>query len=168
MNYQLLFKVFIFTSFFSHVMANTHRHTSTIEPYARTHYGSWGVAKFRPYLEYVQGVDLKIEGKIDGDDTAMNTIQLVCSGGSGSSYDIISSSTGEWGSWRGIHYCPPGGYMERVKIRTESAQGNGDDTDSLVQIVDGFTQGMVTGVHGAAQADVLVDQPCMDYKQMWK
>ena len=68
-----------------------------------------------------------IEGKQggSGDDTALNTIDLRCKDTTSSSTKTIRSKGGYWGSWRGW---TTSGYMKRVKLRTESKQGDGDDT----------------------------------------
>jgi hypothetical protein len=71
-------------------------------------YGGWGQWQ-EPFScpknrdTYVIGIQLRIEGKHGGDDTAANDVKLVCSGGN----TVSGTGGGPWGEWRDPIVCPP-------------------------------------------------------------
>ncbi|XP_056425630.1 vitelline membrane outer layer protein 1 homolog [Hyla sarda] len=75
-----------------------------------------------------QCVCFQVERPIDGDDTALNSIKLYCS-----SYrsrdvgDTITSTTGGWGDWTYVSWCPSGNLIS-FALKVEPPQGKGDDT----------------------------------------
>ncbi|XP_037031245.1 uncharacterized protein LOC119070841 [Bradysia coprophila] len=99
-----------------------------IESNRITNWGDWGAADFCPEGSYVTGFDLKIEdNQGGGDDTAVNSIKLICTNLKGVYQKDIVSSEGSWGNYRGRKYCP-NGLGNGFELRSESGQGRGDDT----------------------------------------
>lgn len=92
------------------------------------YWGSWGGIEKCPEGMYVYGYKIKVEPPINGDDTALNGIQLICGNGSINN-PTISSKIGPWGNWSGWRTCsshatPVTGF----DIKIEGGQGSGDDT----------------------------------------
>lgn len=72
------------------------------------------------------GFNTKVEEpQGDGDDTALNSIKLVCANDK-----EIYSGEGEWGQWGENAICPSGSYLNGFKLKVEPVQGDGDDTAS--------------------------------------
>ncbi|XP_073479125.1 vitelline membrane outer layer protein 1-like [Aquarana catesbeiana] len=92
-------------------------------------WGDWGWMDMCPPGTVATGFDLKVEpsqGK--GDDTALNAIKLLCTKRWESGiYAEITSTTGRWGSWTGIQWCPSG-FLVKFALQVEPSQGDGDDT----------------------------------------
>ncbi|XP_037025590.1 uncharacterized protein LOC119066963 [Bradysia coprophila] len=97
-----------------------------------TNWGDWGGADYCPEGSYVTGFDLKIEGSQGGgDDTALNSIKLVCTSLKGVYQKDIVSSEGVWGDYRGRKYCP-NGLGNGFELRSESSQGGRRDDTAAV------------------------------------
>jgi len=86
-------------------------------------WGQWGPKKTCVFPHFVHKMQLKIEPRIDGDDTALNAIKLTCSDG-----NTITSDQGPWGTWRDVQTCHSKRFIDQVQFRQEERQGNGDDT----------------------------------------
>ena len=92
-----------------------------IEPRVHTNWGNWGDYKMCASGQYVKGMQLRIEARIDGDDTALNAIRLTCSDGV-----VLQSAEGWWGDW--LNYTESENKIVGVSLRSERSQGDGDDT----------------------------------------
>ncbi|AXP04684.1 MULTISPECIES: hypothetical protein [Pseudomonas] len=97
-------------------------------------WGIWGAAASCPAGQYVWGFRLKSEPyQGNGDDTALNAIQLICKSGATGQATYIQSLEGKWGSWGKDHVCrehPVIGFaiqVERFQGR-DKEKGSKDDT----------------------------------------
>lgn len=69
-------------------------------------WGSWGPMAYCPQRQHVWGFRLKSEPyQGNGDDTALNAIQLICKSSATGAPTYIQSSEGEWGSWGKDYVC---------------------------------------------------------------
>jgi hypothetical protein len=69
------------------------------------------------------------------DDTALNSVRLVCaSEDRGAPTVTVSSHEGWWGSWASSPTCAPGQWLEQGRIRIEARQG-GDKDDTAANDV---------------------------------
>lgn len=76
-------------------------------------------------------MNLKIEpNQLNGDDSALNGIQLLCSTFEGRHTGHINSSEGPWGFYRGKRYCDKG-FATSFRPRSEPQQGSGDDAAAI-------------------------------------
>ena len=92
-----------------------------------TNWGDWpnGIAMC-PEGRFVHGFQIKNEGfQGPGDDTAMNAIRLYC--GTSESAPSVTSLEGEFGDWKGNHFCQNGGFVNGFQLRVEES-GLVDDT----------------------------------------
>jgi hypothetical protein len=73
---------------------------------------------------------MRVEGSQGGgDDTALNSVQLLCRNPSTGATEWVSSYDGLWGSWNGSASCTNSGqYLKGAQMRIEGSQGGGDDT----------------------------------------
>ncbi|XP_069805604.1 vitelline membrane outer layer protein 1-like [Dendropsophus ebraccatus] len=91
-------------------------------------WGNWGYLQRCRSGSIARGFSLKVERPIDGDDTALNGIQLYCAPpGSRDVGDTITSTVGDWGDWTSISWCPSG-HLISFALKVEPRQGKGDDT----------------------------------------
>ncbi|XP_053627048.2 vitelline membrane outer layer protein 1 [Cherax quadricarinatus] len=92
-------------------------------------WGTWdSTVRFCPPNSYASAFTIKVEDHIDGDDTAMNGIQLYCrSTRNDREVGVRSSAVGNWGVWQGKRECNKG-FFKAIRMRIENAQGRGDDT----------------------------------------
>jgi len=101
-----------------------HGYGSTIYPEFKGLWGDWG--KWEYCKEYGHAVSYKIRVQSNQgswyDDSAMNDICLICSGG-----DVICSKKGYWGKEYTSETTCSGGFNE-FKILFEGKQDSGDDT----------------------------------------
>ncbi|XP_073507120.1 vitelline membrane outer layer protein 1 homolog [Phyllobates terribilis] len=93
-------------------------------------WGDWGEVQRCPPMTSARGFSLKMEKPLgsDGDDTALNGIQLYCT--RCTSRDVvgtITSTVGGWGDWTPISWCSRGNYI-KFALKVEKPQGDGDDT----------------------------------------
>lgn len=91
-------------------------------------WGDWGPEERCPDGQFVYGYRLQTE-PINGDNSALNTIDLQCARPGSTSYTTISSSRGFWGVYSDYIYCN-GENNEVVgfQMMIQSNQGSGDDT----------------------------------------
>jgi hypothetical protein len=91
--------------------------------------GNWGDWRQKIYCSpgmYAIGYKMRVESSQGlGDDTALNSVILLCS--SGSTTEEIQSYEGIWGNWRDMAQCS-GGHLIGARLRVESPQGGGDDS----------------------------------------
>ena len=94
-----------------------------------TNWGVWGGWAECKTGEYVVGMQLKTERpQGNGDDTALNAIRLLCALPGSREYSPIQSLEGPWGNFGRTSYCPENSTVSGFQLRSESEQGNGDDT----------------------------------------
>ena len=91
-------------------------------------YSSWGT--FSP-LVYCHGSDnpvigfrMRMEPRVDGDDTTANDVDLYCKKGGHISAEVNTS----WGDLTPELRCPSGQAVMGIATRVEPPQGEGDDT----------------------------------------
>ncbi|WP_460088303.1 hypothetical protein [Pseudomonas sp. H1_B04] len=97
-------------------------------------WGNWGAAAYCPQGQYVWGFRLKSEPyQGNGDDSALNAVQLICKSGVNGAATYIQSLEGKWGSWGRDHVCretPAIAFaiqVERFQGR-DKEKGSKDDT----------------------------------------
>lgn len=105
------------------------RHTYDITPEE----GPWGSYRnwaYCPQDTWAIGFRQRVEapcGKCD--DTALNSLELICSNSDRNQLTRIQSYEGVWGSWGSDRYCNgKGNYLRGVQFLIEREQGKGDDT----------------------------------------
>lgn len=84
------------------------------------------------------GFNTKVEEpQGDGDDTALNSIKLICANNK-----EIYSGEGQWGEWGENAICPNGSYLNGFRLKVEPPQGDGDDTatNGIIMICSDGTQ----------------------------
>lgn len=103
-----------------------------IESNRITDFGTWGQEEFCPNGSYVTGVNLKIEDdQLDGDDTALNSIKLICTDLNGVLKKQITSSEGTYGVYRGREDCL-NGLGNGFELRSDPNLGvQGDDAGAV-------------------------------------
>merc|ERR1712156_583816 len=86
------------------------------------YWGDWSDRAMCPEGQYVTGGNVRYEFPIDGDDTALNGLQIQCGG---STWHTVHN--GYWGSWIGERtFSKPGWAVTSARVRVESE--GGDDT----------------------------------------
>ncbi len=95
--------------------------------------GNWGGWWTRIYCNpgtWAVGYRMRVEGSQGGgDDTSLNSVQLLCKDPWSGATEWISSYDGHWGSWYSSASCAgPGNYLTGARLRFEASQGGGDDT----------------------------------------
>ncbi|HWO21070.1 MAG TPA: M57 family metalloprotease [Kofleriaceae bacterium] len=90
--------------------------------------GSWGDWRNRAYCSegsWAVGYRMRVESnQSGGDDTALNSVQLLCKNPSTGATEWVSSYDGLWGSWNGSASCASSGqYLKGAQMRIESNQG---------------------------------------------
>jgi hypothetical protein len=92
--------------------------------------GPWGTWRQSVYCNpgfWAVGYKMRVESdQGGGDDTALNSVQLLCKSPSGVT-EWIMSHEGIWGDWREPAECV-GSYLWSAQMKVESPQGKGDDT----------------------------------------
>jgi hypothetical protein len=95
-------------------------------------WGTWGNSQYCPAGEFAYGLRTRIEASQGGgDDTALNTIQLLCRPETSSATPettIIKSKEGFWGDWSSWAKCSPQQLLVSYELKVEGNQGSGDDT----------------------------------------
>jgi len=94
-------------------------------------WGEWGPVESCPQGQYVWGFRVKGEPWVNnGDDTALNAVQLICKSGVNGAAHYIKSLEGEWGRWGRDHVCgetPATAFA----IQVEPYQGQDKETSSI-------------------------------------
>jgi len=96
--------------------------------------GPWGFLRQAKYCNsgtYAVGFTQRVEQSQDGgDDTALNSVNLLCATSPEAEVtDRVSSHDGFWGEWtREPARC--NGFVTGARLRLESDQGGGDDTSA--------------------------------------
>lgn len=92
-------------------------------------WGDWAQSEsieYCPWGTYAKGFQTRVEKSQGGgrneDDTAMNTVRLICSD---SAQTSITSYQGQWGDWGTKAFCPEGKYICGFKTRVEKDLGGG-------------------------------------------
>ena len=89
-------------------------------------WGNWSSDKYCSGTNNpIVGFDVNEESaQGDGDDTALNAVDLYCKNG-----DMISAHVNTYyGSWKPKQSCPNGMAVMAIRTQVESKQGSGDDT----------------------------------------
>jgi hypothetical protein len=99
-------------------------------PSNATNWGGWTGWKFCPVGMYVEGANLKVEGRQGrGDDTSLNRVSLRCAPKDKTQTSSITpGGAGGWGSWGATKICPGYAFVTSFNAKNESRQGRGDDT----------------------------------------
>jgi uncharacterized membrane protein (UPF0136 family) len=97
-------------------------------------WGEWQADATCPVGTWATNFSQRVEPKNakGDDDSALNSVRLVCAKRDGSGPTTITSHEGWWGSWaQPATGCPAGSFINAVRIRNESPQGGKkDDTAS--------------------------------------
>lgn len=93
-------------------------------PVEQGFWGRWDNLRSCPRYEHIRGFRIKVEPKISGDDTAMNSIEMRCTDGT----TINPSNGGPWGSFGRWQFCPNQKKVCGIRLKIEGRQGDGDDT----------------------------------------
>ncbi|WP_437314543.1 hypothetical protein [Sorangium sp. So ce385] len=101
----------------------------TVTP-SEGHWGDWRQNIYCAPGMWAIGYKLRVEGgQGRGDDTALNSVQLLCQSATGSTSEWISSYDGWWGSWGSATACSgAANFLTSARMRIEDGQGRGDDT----------------------------------------
>lgn len=93
-------------------------------------WGSWYQRTYCNPRSWAVGYRMRVEGSQGGgDDTALNSVQLLCKDSVTGATEWISSFDGLWGSWHSSASCSgPGNYLRGAAMRIEGSQGGSDDT----------------------------------------
>jgi hypothetical protein len=103
-------------------------HVVTVTP-ASGYWGDWKPSVFCEPGAYAIGYRMRVESSQgNGDDTALNSVQLFCSAPPGGLSEFITSYDGLWGSWHPEALCGASGVLTGARVRMEPPQGSGDDT----------------------------------------
>lgn len=128
MSFRILLSVLTVCSFLTSF--NAQKVERWLQSTRYTNFGDWGEEQLCPPDSWVSSMNLKIEGvQGQGDDTALNSIQLTCTNFNGDETATISSLEGPWGEQRGRKFCD--GYATGFQLKSESNQGSGDDTGAV-------------------------------------
>lgn len=91
-----------------------------------TNWGEWSHFETCKPTSYVIGFRQKVEEPIgNGDDTALNTIELICSDQAKSR---IRGASSIWGKWSDEEICKDKQGVKGFQLKQQSPQGEGDDT----------------------------------------
>ena len=72
---------------------------------------------------FLKGVEYRAEPQISGDDTAGNSVNMVCT-----DENVLEGNGGKWGSWTNMASCPFNTAICGIKTKVELPQGGEDDT----------------------------------------
>lgn len=89
-------------------------------------WGSWKGMKMCPYGKYIGAAQVRFEDPIDGDDTALNGLQVWCVDKNWYGGESLMVYPGVWGSWKGWSY-KVGKLVKGARVRFEDPI-DGDDT----------------------------------------
>nr|XP_045590237.1 vitelline membrane outer layer protein 1 homolog [Procambarus clarkii] len=82
-------------------------------------WGEWGEVQLCPANAFAVSLELKSEAPTTGDNTAANGLLLPCRQQGGALPTAITSSMGDFGTWRGLQYCPIPEYIDQFQLRVE-------------------------------------------------
>ncbi|XP_061443594.1 vitelline membrane outer layer protein 1 homolog [Rhineura floridana] len=122
------------------------RNYSTISVVNGGRWGDWTWSDFCPEKSYASGFSVKVHdfGGFVSDDTSLNGIRLYCSSGHNSSIMYtIESSSGEYGYWSGIRWCPQDSVLRSFQLKVESDQGALKDDTAVNNIKFRCSNGVV-------------------------
>jgi hypothetical protein len=94
-------------------------------------WGNWGNSVIVPEGCYINGMRVRYEDPIDGDDTALNGIEIQYVSLPGSPHPVAKNvvvAHGHWGNWKPWAYAPDGYYIVGLNVRSEPWQPDNDDT----------------------------------------
>ncbi|KAK8396507.1 hypothetical protein O3P69_005509 [Scylla paramamosain] len=114
--------------------------------------GEWGPIAICSPNAYVFAFEIKYSGLGYVDDTSVNAIKLYCQTSEGSLTDLITSSEGTYGQWRGMRPCGAGEFLTGVRGNVVPDMGPlGDDlgVDNLQMRCSGGE--VLDGLHGTPQ-----------------
>lgn len=128
--------LFVFMMCSLHEKSNAHQVMQWIESTKLTNWGDWSSEIFCPDGSFVSSMNLKIENNQggNGDDTALNGIQLFCTNLEGQETKTLTTDDGPWGFFRGRTYCNYGGYTGYVvgmQLKSDPNQGSKDDAGAV-------------------------------------
>jgi len=103
--------------------------TTTVRP-GEGSWGSWQPRAFCRPGTWAVGYRMRVESSQGGgDDTALNSVQLLCKDPNTGATESVSSYDGIWGNWYNTASCAASGqFLNGAHMRIESSQGGGDDT----------------------------------------
>lgn len=96
-------------------------------------WGHWRATATCPEGTWASGFLQRVEPEQGPkkDDTALNSVKLVCTKPGGAAPSEVSSHDGFWGNWSPRVMCPAGQWLTQARLRNERSQGgNKDDTAS--------------------------------------
>ncbi|XP_071535100.1 vitelline membrane outer layer protein 1-like [Panulirus ornatus] len=82
-------------------------------------WGLWGNPDLCPPNSFADSVELKSEAPVTWDNTAANGVLFQCRHQGGALASSVSSTVGDFGTWRGGRACPVPEYVERFRLRVE-------------------------------------------------
>ncbi|XP_045182508.2 vitelline membrane outer layer protein 1-like [Mercenaria mercenaria] len=99
-------------------------------PTYRIPWGTWGRPQFCAQGSFAIGYEMKIQRmQLEGDDTALNAVKLVCQSLEGHHFGGTATSTvGLFGNWGGEITCKDGFFLKMFALQAAVHQQNGDDT----------------------------------------
>ncbi|MDU8501103.1 metallophosphoesterase [Pseudomonas syringae] len=86
------------------------------------HWGGWGATEFCYPSTYITGFKVRAQKWVNGDNTAVNAINMNCSTGK-----TLKSKEGPWGDWYETVNCPSYKPVVGFQLKMDPNQGNGDD-----------------------------------------
>jgi hypothetical protein len=128
-----MFSVYNDLSRYALWIASVSRSTGELFAGAGGIWGTWGAPEFCAAGEFAYGAQTRIEANQGrGDDTALNSIRLLCRPEGSSALpetSIISSKQGFWGDWSQWSRCQGSDLLASYELKVEGNQGgNKDDT----------------------------------------
>ena len=93
-------------------------------------WGSWKDTIFCSDGDYAVGYEMRVDSPEDGDNTALNSVRLICQSKLGGNWYKIMSHPGGFGEWRSASLCtsPEDDRLVSARLRVALPQGSGDDT----------------------------------------
>ena len=127
-------------------------------------WGNWRGMRMCPYGYYVDGAQIRYEGKQGGgDDTALNGLKIHCRRHKSTSSMWITVNSGYWGSWKPA-YTHSWKFVKLANVRYENPCGACDDTawNGLALRYEtpnnGMSQQKITGKWQAVASGPFVEQ----------
>lgn len=95
--------------------------------------GPWGTDRdlaLCPRGTWASGFSLRVEpkNKKGEDDTALNSVRLICTDPQATRSMRVQSHPGYWGDWGAVTSCPAGKFITGANLRLEEKQKKKDDT----------------------------------------